>query len=277
MTSVARRDDAAHEAHGNALAEQVPVELSAHLEVLALWHQHAGLAEDIEDAEHHRNALGNDSGHGRSLDPHADDGDEHEVQRHIQARGDQQKDQRHETVADGPEQACTEVVRKHDQHAHVNDEDIAVGLFQDLRRGVQQHQQRVQAHKACQRDAEGGQKSDDERARHGLLEQVLVLGPVGARCNDGKAVANTNAESDQKLVDRAAGANGGQCRVAQHIAHDHGVHGIIQLLEQVGNKNGEHEDEQALENGAVHQVHILVEEIFLCGDGLGHRVPASQN
>ena len=52
---------------------------------------------------------------------------------------------------------------------------------------------------------------------------------------------------------------------------------FIQLLEQVGNKNGEHEDEQALENGAIHQVHILVEEIFLCGDGLGHRVPASQN
>ena len=136
---------------------------------------------------------------------------------------------------------------------------------------IQQLQQRVQAHKACQRDAEGGQKSDDERARHGLLEQVLVLGPVGARCNDGKAVADADAKAHQKLVDRAAGANGGKGGIAQHIAHDHGVHRVVELLEQVRDEDGQHEDDQALENGAVHQVYVHRKWGSFCG--LGHAVP----
>ena len=45
-----------------------------------------------------------------------------------------------------------------------------------------------------------------------------------ARCNDGKAVADTDAKADQKLVDRPAGANGGKGCIAQHVAHDHGIH-----------------------------------------------------
>ena len=74
------------------------------------------------------------------------------------------------------------------------------------------------------------------------------------------AVADTDAESDQKLVDGPAGANGGKGGIAQHIADDHGVHGIIELLEEARHQNGQHKDEQALEDGAVHQIDVPVEE-----------------
>ena len=60
-----------------------------------------------------------------------------------------------------------------------------------------------------------------------------------------------------------AGADGGQCGIAQHVAHDHGVHGVVQLLEQVGNENGQHEQHQTPEDGAVHQVYIHLEEVLL--------------
>ena len=73
----------------------------------------------------------------------------------------------------------------------------------------------------------------------------MILRPVGARCNDCKAVADTETKTDQKLVDRAAGANGGKGCIAQHIAHDHGIHRVVELLEQVGNQNGQHEQQQA--------------------------------
>ncbi len=37
--------------------------------------------------------------------------------------------------------------REHDDHAKVNDDDVAVGFFQDLCRGIQQLQQGTQAEK----------------------------------------------------------------------------------------------------------------------------------
>ena len=95
-----------------------------------------------------------------------------------------------------------------------------------------------------------------------FFEQIVILRPVGARCNDCKAVADTEAKTDQKLVDRAAGANGGKGGIAQHIAHDHGVHGVIELLEQVGDEDGQHEQQQVFENEPVHQVHIHAEGGF---------------
>ena len=118
----------------------------------------------------------------------------------------------------------------------------------------------MQARRARQRDDRRRDDADDDGTRHGLFELVLVSGPVGARCDDGEAVADTDTESDQKLVDSPAGANGGKGGIAQHIADDHGVHGIIELLEEARHQDGQHKDEQAPEDGAVHQIDVPVEE-----------------
>ena len=267
----ARRDDAAHQAHADALAEQLPVQMPADLEVLFLREEQLDFGEHIHDAEQDRHALGDDRSHRCALHPHPHPGDEEQVQQDVQARREEQEDQRHKTVADGAEQTGAEVVGKHDEDAVVDDDDVPVGVFEDLRRSVQQHQQRAQTHRTGQRDAERGNEADDKGACHRLLEQIVILRPVGARCDDGKAVADAEAKAHQKLVDRAAGANGGQCRVAQHIAHDHGVHRVVELLEQVRDEDGQHEDDQALENGAVHQVYVHRKWGSFCG--LGHAVP----
>jgi hypothetical protein len=118
----------------------------------------------------------------------------------------------------------------------------------------------MQARRARQRDDRRRDDADDDGTRHGLFELVLVSGPVGARCDDGEAIADTDTKSDQKLVDGPAGANGGKGGIAQHIAYDHGVHGIIELLEEARHQNGQHKDEQAPEDGAVHQIDVPVEE-----------------
>ena len=89
-----------------------------------------------------------------------------------------------------------------------------------------------------------------------LLQQVFVLGTIGARCHDGKAIADAQAKAHQQLVDGAAGANGGKGGVAQYVAHDHGIHRVVQLLEEVGHQDGQHEQQQALEDGAVQQVYV---------------------
>ena len=92
--------------------------------------------------------------------------------------------------------ADAQVVQEHDDHAKVNDDDVAVGFFQDLCRGVQQLQQGTQPQKARRRDDQRSDQPNDDGAGHSALEQVFVLCAVGARRNDGKAVADADAKAD---------------------------------------------------------------------------------
>ena len=94
--------------------------------------------------------------------PHAHSCNEQEIQHHIQARGDEQEHQRHHAVANGAQQARAEVIGEHDQHAQVDGQNVAVRIVQDLRRGVQHKEQRVQAQHTCQRNAKGSHQTDDQ-------------------------------------------------------------------------------------------------------------------
>ena len=134
-------------------------------------------------------------------------------------------------------------------------------------------QQRTQAEKSRRSDDQRRRQTDDDGTGHGAFEQVFVLRTVGARRHDGKAVADADAKAHQQLIDGAAGADGRKSVVAQHVANDHGVHRVVQLLEQVGNEDGKHEQHKARKDRAVHQVHVHLEETALPGQGLGHRVP----
>ena len=124
-----RRDDAAHQAHGDALTEQLPVEVAAHGKVLFLRDKDAHLCQHIQNAQHHRDALRNDGGHGCAPHAHANPGNEPQVQRHVQRRADEQEHQRHHAVADGAQKARAEVIQKHDHNAEVDDDDVAVGVL----------------------------------------------------------------------------------------------------------------------------------------------------
>ena len=125
----ARRDDTAHEAHGDALAEQLPIEAVLHMEVLFPGQEQPGAAEDIQDAERHRHALRDDRRHTGTGHAHAQRSDEPEVEDDVEHRREDEEDQRHEAVADGPQQAGAEVIGKHDDDAEVDDDDIAVGVL----------------------------------------------------------------------------------------------------------------------------------------------------
>ena len=109
---------------------------------------------------------------------------------------DQQEHQRHYAVANGAQQACAQVIHKHDHNAKVDHDDVVVGIFQNFCRGIQQLQQGMQAEKACRCNDQRGDQANDDRPHHRALEQVFVLRAVGARCNDGKAIADTNAKAD---------------------------------------------------------------------------------
>ena len=98
-------------------------------EVFFLREEQLDFGEHIRDAEQDRHALRDDCSHRCTLHPHPHPGDEEQVQQDVQARREEQEDQRHEAVADGPQQAGAEVIGKHDDDAEVDDDDIAVGVL----------------------------------------------------------------------------------------------------------------------------------------------------
>ena len=191
-----RRHDAAHQAHGDALAEQLPVEMTAHGEMLFLRDEDAHPCQHVQNAQHHRDALCNDRCHRCAPHAHANPGNEPQVQPHVQHRADEQEHQRHYAVANGAQQACAQVIHKHDHNAKVDHDDVAVGIFQNFCRGIQQLQQGMQAEKACRCNDQRGDQANDDRPHHRALEQVFVLRAVGARCNNGKAIADTDTKAD---------------------------------------------------------------------------------
>ena len=95
-----------------------------------------------------------------------------------------------------------------------------------------------------------------EPAGHRLFHFVGVPGAVGPGGDNGQAVADAQPKAHQQLIDGAAGAHRRQGGIPQNVAHDHGVGGVVQLLEQVGNKNRDGKNQQIPEDGPVHQVHL---------------------
>ena len=164
--------------------------------MLFLRDEDVHLCQHIQDAQHHRNALCNDRCHRCAPHAHTNAGNKPQIQPHVQRRADEQEHQRHHAVADGAQQTGAQVVQEHDDHAKINDDDVAVGFFQNFCRGIQQLQQGMQAEKACRCNDQRGDQANDDRPHHRALEQVFVLRAVGARCNDGKAIADTNAKAD---------------------------------------------------------------------------------
>ena len=70
------RHDAAHQSHGDALAEQLPVQMLSHRPVLAGGQQQRHAVHHIQNAQHHRDALRDDGSHRRALHAHAQPGNE---------------------------------------------------------------------------------------------------------------------------------------------------------------------------------------------------------
>ena len=183
-------------------------------------------AEDAADelADHRRD--------GRALDAHAQRHDEQHVQRNVQEAGHQQEVERMLRVAQTAQNGGRVVVQHRRRDAQEDDADVAHGILQQLRRGVDELQQRGRNES---RDNRKGQTH--HHTEHGAVEQVLVqIIPVlcakalGHR--DAEAVAGGQHEAHDHKIQRVGRAHRAQRIGADAAPHDDRVHKAVQLLEQ---------------------------------------------
>lgn len=75
----------------------------------------------------------------------------------------------------------------------------------------------------------------------GLAHSVIVSGAVASGDQNTGTHSNAVEEADHQEDQAAGGADGGQCVVAYVIADAPGVKGIVKLLEDISQENGQGE------------------------------------
>ena len=185
--------------------------------------------------------LRGDGGDGRSRHPRLEIQDQGEVQEDVQERGQGQKIHRRFAVPQRADDGGQQVVEEGGRDAHEDDEDIGIGVVDDVRRGAHHHQNVPAEQPRGHGEHQGEQGGEIGGVGHKAAHLAIFPGPHPLGHRDGKAVAHPHAEADDEKVDGAGGAHRRQGLGPQQLAHDHGVHQIIKLLEQHAAQGGQGE------------------------------------
>ena len=238
---VGKADDGVLNTGGQAVAQDLPQQRAVDPQGGQLQLIDGALLGKVHDAQHGAECLGDDGGQRRR--PHAPAQHRHEqqVQHHVGQGGDDQKVQRALAVAQRVHDACKGVV--HHTRAHTGEvaPEVGDGVGQHLRVGVHPPQQG-----GGEQNADDGEdQAADQSQQHGGVDGAghLIIIPCAEVAGDSHTHATGGAgeKADQQEDQRAGGTDGGQCVVSQKVADDQGVSGVVELLEQLAQENGDGE------------------------------------
>ena len=231
--------DGVLQAHGDPHGAQHTAGMEIGLTFLPAHTQDGVFLPHVEQTGQTGRRLGGYGGHGRSGHPHLRTQDEHKVQDDVQAGGQGQKVYRGFAVTQGTDDARQQVIQKCGGNAHEDDKNIDIGAFKDVRWGTH-HRQNLPAQKAGGHSEDSG-KDNGQIGGVGRVPAHLggLVRPHSLGHRDGKAVAHPHAKADDKKVDGAGGAHRRQGRGPQQLAHNHGIHHVVQLLEEHPKQGGQ--------------------------------------
>ena len=225
------------QARGNAHADQMLDALTAEFPVLLLQEQ--GItAENVMDAQDHRYALGSHRSPCCAGNAHMEAQNEQHIQRHIEQRAENQVDDRRAGIAQRTDDAKEHIVEKHDGNAEKNDENIVMGILEDVLGGVHPMEEGI-AQYADQRGHHSGKHhGQHDGVGHKALHALIIPLAEFLRHGNHKAVAHTHAKAQHQKVQRTGGANACQRLHAQKLTHHDGIHHVVDLLEQHAQQQG---------------------------------------
>lgn len=227
------------QAHGNAHGAQHPAGVEVQSPLLLCHAQDGVFLHHIEQTRHAGYPLRSHRGDGRPGHSGLEAQNQGEVQQDVQYGGQGQEVDRRFAVPQGADHSGQQVIQEGGGDAHEDDENIGIGVVEDVRRG----EHRRQDLPAQQAGGRGEHHRENHRQPGGVghiaahFRGLPRPHPLGHR--DSEAVAHPHTEADHKEVDGAGGAHRRQGRGAQQLAHDHGVHHVVELLEQHPEQGGQ--------------------------------------
>ena len=138
----------------------------------------------------------------------------------------------HEYYCGGKEQSCGD------------DSEIIGGQRGDLCRSPREaDKQPASAHRNHSENC-GEQKSRCQRGGHLLSQGLVVLSAEILGHQDGRTHGNSHNQKDKDIHHRPCGSDGSQGLFAVKLSDYHRIYGVVELLEQIaeyqGNRVGEH-------------------------------------
>ena len=240
-----------------------------HLQLLHLHPAAVVRPEQHRQDQQGRDPLGKDGGVSHPRHAHVKRQHEDEIQHDVQAGRQDQEVEGPLGVPHRPEDAGTDVVEHEAEDAGKVDGQISLRLGEHLRRRLHEseHQGRHGYADAGEQDAQHGGHGQGRMDR--IADLVGLLRPVVLGDDHPRAHGQAHEEADEHVDDGIHGAHGAECFLAHVVAHHPGVHRVIELLEQVPQKQGHGEADQEPVHVAPGHVHIPAgEEGFeFNGDG----------
>ena len=186
---------------------------------------------------------------------------EHKVQCNVDQRRKDEKIHRPFGIPHRPQNVGAHVVQHLGRHAKEKHPQIQRCIVQNFRRGVHGQQHRPGRQQAEHRQRRAARRRQHQPGVYLPVHHVPVACAVALRDDDPRAAAQPRKKAHQQLHERAGGAHRSQRPGAHKIAHDEGVHRVVQLLEQRAKPDGQKKLHQlfgniACQNGIVH-VHPL--------------------
>ena len=192
----------------------------------------------IHQARHAGHRLGHHRGNAGPGHAPVQQQNEAQVQHDVQPGGQRQEVNRGPAVPQGADDGRQQVIQEYHRNAHEDDEDIGVGIPKEVGRGVHGDQDIPAEDAGAHGEHQGNDGGQVGGVGHIPAHLGVVLGAHPLGHGDGEAGAHPQAESDDEKVDGAGGAHRPQGLGAQQLAHDHGVHHVIELLEQQPQQGG---------------------------------------
>ena len=143
-----------------------------------------------------------------------------------------------------------QVVKEGGQQAAEDDHQIVRGQPGHVLRGLHQGQQGPQQEQGGQAQHQGEQAAEDRGQKPLLPEAGQIPAAILLGKEDGDACAAAAEEKKEQVHHRPRHPDGGKGGLPGEAADDHGVYGVVQLLEDVPKNQGEGQRHQLGRDGA---------------------------
>lgn len=221
-----RQTDRRHEGHA----------LKIRLEVGVVQIQHRHLLRHVDETGNARQKLGKYRRPGCALHAKTEVLHEQDIKEDVDNHRRDQEVQRGAAVAQGAQNGGAEIVQHGRADAHEDDEDVAVCLFDDLRRGVHQTEQIVRPEKADQPDHRCDAEAQPHQLRRAAADALHIARAEALGNRNCKAGAGAGGEAEDQEVERSRRTEGGEGVEPQDTADEDAVGQIVKLLKQVADQ-----------------------------------------
>ena len=223
-----------------------PGELEAVL-LIHIYH----LPEDQGD----RGQLGDDGRNGHAQYTQTHIADQQHIEHDIHQTGGYQRIERAAGITDGPQDPGFHVVDRSEEDAGNVDLQIPVGIRKDILRTAD-HTKQLPA----EQDTEGSHGAADDQGEqqggmNGITQLVIIPGPEGTGKQYRSTGRHAGKETDEQVGDRCACIDGGQCCLAHKVADDQRVHTVVEILEEIPDKDRGCELDHLSDNIALREIH----------------------